>query len=45
MRPDGEPAAIGEALRSPVLIRYQPQYREGDAVPPDLLALADEVIE
>src|ERR1700740_2205537 len=31
MRPDGEPAAVGEALRSPVLIRYQPRYREGDA--------------
>jgi hypothetical protein len=31
MRPDGEPAAVGEALRSPVLIRYQPRYRENDA--------------
>ena len=30
MRPDGEPAAVGGALRSPVLIRYQPRYREGD---------------
>ena len=25
------PAAVGGALRSAVLIRYQPRYREGDA--------------
>ena len=47
MWPDGEPAGVGEAFRSPAAIGYQPRYREAMclAVPLDLLALANQVIE
>jgi hypothetical protein len=36
MRPDDEPAAVGEALRSPVLIRYQPRIAKAMCLLPDL---------